>query len=254
MARSTKPHRDIKVRVPRHNSQRIGPVLTANVEAVAREKRIRVEVKQTALEPTSALAQAIESASDWNSLLITARAERGPQWDIGTQQFHVDVHSNLYYDPTPLREHMKDEEPPSSSSHPPQRQHPDTVSSSRMLRTGSMQGGMNPQLAQAQMYGGPQGMASPRHGFPPGGNQVMASPYGGMTGIPPGQFYGGDVPPSPMSRGPGMGMNPAMAGLGGGMVMNPGMGMGGMPPDGAMSPEVRRRVTRGMSMDEFGMH
>ena len=27
-----------------------------------------------------------ESASEWNSLLMTARAERGPQWDIGTQQ------------------------------------------------------------------------------------------------------------------------------------------------------------------------
>ena len=27
-----------------------------------------------------------ESASEWNSLLMTARAERGPQWDVGTQQ------------------------------------------------------------------------------------------------------------------------------------------------------------------------
>ena len=59
MSPSMKPHRDLKVNVPRHNSQRIGPVLTANVEAVAAEKRVRVEVKQTALEPTSALAQAI---------------------------------------------------------------------------------------------------------------------------------------------------------------------------------------------------
>ena len=59
MSPSTKPHRDLKVNVPRHNSLRIGPVLTANVEAVAREERIRVDVSQTALEPTSALAQAI---------------------------------------------------------------------------------------------------------------------------------------------------------------------------------------------------
>ena len=49
--------------MPRHNSQRIGPVLTANVEAVARSKKIRVDVKQTALESTSALAQAIVSIS-----------------------------------------------------------------------------------------------------------------------------------------------------------------------------------------------
>lgn len=51
-----------------------------------------------------------------------------------------------------------------------------------------------------------------------------------------------------------MSMNPAMA-MGGGMTMNPAMGMGGMPPDSSLSPEVRRRVTRGMSLDEFGgMH
>ena len=114
-----------------------------------------------------------------------------------------------------------------------------------------MQGGMNPQMAQAQMFANPQSMASPRHGFP-GGNQGMGGPYGSMQAIPPGQFYGGDMPTSPMrGPGPGMGVNPGM-GMGGGIAMNPGMGMGGMPPDGSLSPEVRRRVTRGMSMDEFG--
>ena len=88
----------------------------------------------------------------------------------------------------------------------------------------------------------------------------MGGPYGGMSGIPPAQFYGsgaGDgMPASPMQRGPppGMGMNPGM-GMAPGMGMNPAMGMSGMPPDGSLSPEVRRRVTRGMSMDEFGgMH
>ncbi len=107
MSPSTKPERVLKVRVPRHNSQRIGPVLTSHVETVAHNERTRVDVRQTALEPTSALAQAIvsttpyvevktaglnrfglqESASDWNSLLLTARAARGPQWDVGTQQY-----------------------------------------------------------------------------------------------------------------------------------------------------------------------
>lgn len=85
----------------------------------------------------------------------------------------------------------------------------------------------------------------------------MGGPYGGMSGIPPAQFYGGgDVPASPMQRGPGpgMGLNPGM-GMGAGMGMSPAMSMGGMAPDGSLSPEVRRRVTRGMSMDEFGgMH
>ena len=59
MSPSTKPPRNIKVNVPRHNSQRIGPLMTASVETVAREERIRVDVSQTALEPSSALAQAI---------------------------------------------------------------------------------------------------------------------------------------------------------------------------------------------------
>ena len=95
MSPSTQPVRNIKVKVPRHNSQRIGPVVTAQVETLARESKVRVDVRQTAYEPSSALAQAIvsverenlllgvelnefapqESASEWNSLLLTARAE-----------------------------------------------------------------------------------------------------------------------------------------------------------------------------------
>ncbi|KAI0749360.1 hypothetical protein C8Q80DRAFT_1101027 [Daedaleopsis nitida] len=262
MSPSTKPQRNLKVNVPRHNSQRIGPVLTANVERVASEQRVRVDIRQTALEPTSALAQAIDSASEWNSLLMTARADRGPQWDIGTQQFLVDEYSNLYYDPTPLRGYLKDsqqnDDEPSSSSGPSQRQHTDATNSPRLLRTSSIPpGGMTPGMSQAQLYGTPQGMASPRH-FP-GGNQGMGGPYGGMAAIPPSQFYGpgGDgMPGSPMQRGPVPGMmgNPAM-GMAPGMGMNPALGMGGMAADGSLSPEVRRRVTRGMSLDEFGsMH
>lgn len=63
-----------------------------------------------------------ESASEWNSLLLTARSQRGPQWDVATQQyvlrlyplsallnlycfssrFLVDRDSHLYFDHTPL--------------------------------------------------------------------------------------------------------------------------------------------------------
>lgn len=178
-----------------------------------------------------------------------------------SSRFLVDEYSDLYYDPTPLRGYLKDQqsddEPTLSNSS--QRQQMDTVNSPRLTRTSSMTpGGMTPSISQAQLYGTPQAMASPRH-FP-GGNQSMGGPYGGMSGIPPAQFYGsgaGDgMPASPMQRGPppGMGMNPGM-GMAPGMGMNPAMGMSGMPPDGSLSPEVRRRVTRGMSMDEFGgMH
>ncbi|KAJ3734314.1 hypothetical protein DFJ43DRAFT_160184 [Lentinula guzmanii] len=95
-----KPVGVIKVQVPRHNAQRIGAKLTAEVEAQADSAGIRTDVGQSSHEMT----QAIESASEWNSLLLTARAGRGPQWDVGTQQFHVEEYSDLYYDPTVIRE------------------------------------------------------------------------------------------------------------------------------------------------------
>ncbi|KAI0635923.1 hypothetical protein C8Q77DRAFT_1100436 [Trametes polyzona] len=270
MSPTTKPVRDLKVRVPRHNSQRIGPVLTANVDSVAHAARTRVDVRQTALEPTSALAQAIDSASEWNSLLLTARAARGPQWDVGTQMWLVDEYSELYYDPTPLLDYMKDSQQNTSddqaaSSSSKQRQQ-DSVNSPRMPRGSIPPGGMTPSMSHSQLYNTPQQMASPRHPYQ-AANQGMGGggggPYGGIAPIPPAQFYGGGggggdgVPPSPIQRGPGpgMGMSPGM-GMAQGMGMNPAaMGMGGMAPDGSLSPEVRRRVTRGMSMDEFGnMH
>ncbi|KAI8980190.1 hypothetical protein BD414DRAFT_421190 [Trametes punicea] len=259
MSPTAKPHRDLKVQVPRHNSQRIGPLLTSAVERVAYSDRVRVDVRQTALEPQSALAQAIESASDWNSLLLTARAARGPQWDVGTQQWLVDEYSDLYYDPSPLMESLKEsqqnnaEESSSSSSKIPQRPQQDSVNSPRMTRSSMPPGTMTPSMSHNQLYGTPQQMASPRHPYP-GANQGMGGPYGGMTPISPAQFYGGEgVPASPIQRGPvpGMGMSAGM-GMVPGMGLNPAMGMGGMAPDGSMSPEVRRRVTRGMSMDEFG--
>ncbi|KAH9850333.1 hypothetical protein C2E23DRAFT_887494 [Lenzites betulinus] len=250
MSPSSSSHRDLKVRVPRHNSQRIGPVLTSHVDSVARNDRARVDVRQTALEPTSALAQAIDSASEWNSLLLTARAARGPQWDVGTQQWLVDQHSELYYDPTPLLDYKKESQQSHADEPSPskQSQRQDSMNSPRMPRGSMPPGGMTPSMSHGQIYGTQQ-MASPRHPYP-GQNQAMGGPYGGMAPIPPAQFYGGDaVPPSPIQRGPGpgMGMNPGM-----GMGMNPGMAMGGIAPDGSLSPEVRRRVTRGMSMDEFG--
>ncbi|KAH8099958.1 hypothetical protein BXZ70DRAFT_196022 [Cristinia sonorae] len=237
MSPSNKPARDIKVSVPRHNSQRIGPALTAQIEALAREQRIRVDIRQTAYEPTNILAQAIESASDWNSLLMTARAERGPQWDIGTQQFMVDYRSELYYDPSPLMEYLKEG------------------------REGEENGDQPNTEGQSQPPVDHQGTPQTRrsHGIPPPPNHIGFSPQpsrgpftpahipgtfpGGMPPMPSGQFYGnGGVPDqhmsSPMRMG-GMGL--------------PGDGMGGM---GMGSPDVGRRLTRGMSMgDGFGgMH
>lgn len=59
MSPSKKRVKNIKVHVPRHNSQRIGPALTAQIETVAKEKRIRTDVRQPTNEATSVIALAI---------------------------------------------------------------------------------------------------------------------------------------------------------------------------------------------------
>jgi hypothetical protein len=59
MSPSKKRVKNIKVHVPRHNSQRIGPALTAQIETVAKEKRIRTDVRQPTNEATSSIALAI---------------------------------------------------------------------------------------------------------------------------------------------------------------------------------------------------
>ncbi|KAG8902740.1 hypothetical protein FRB99_004165, partial [Tulasnella sp. 403] len=46
--------------------------------------------------------ESVDNASEWNSMLITARAKRGPHWDVSSQLFQVDKESHLYYDHSPL--------------------------------------------------------------------------------------------------------------------------------------------------------
>ena len=59
MSPSKKRIKKIKVHVPRHNSQRIGPALTAQIERIAKEKRLRTDVRQPTNEVSSAIAIAI---------------------------------------------------------------------------------------------------------------------------------------------------------------------------------------------------
>ncbi|KAG5353535.1 hypothetical protein C0989_005982 [Termitomyces sp. Mn162] len=80
-----RPVKVIKLKVPRHNAQRVGAKLGAEIKNLAKVQKIKTDIYQ----PSPEVAQAVESASEWNSLLITARAERGPQWDVGTQQFVI---------------------------------------------------------------------------------------------------------------------------------------------------------------------
>lgn len=196
-----------------------------------------------------------------------------PQWDIGTQQFVVEEYSDLYYDPTLLFEYRQDartsgedEDSPSTSTNAdskPVQEIPSTPKHQSLrgvhLPPGSQGSFHHPQ----QFFSGntPTNMASPRHPFPNSGQgmggQGMPSQsmgFGGMNMSPvsPAQFYGGGTPG--MSQGIGnMGMN-----MPGGMVGGMGMGMGsdGMGGLGMNSPDLRRRLTRGMSgEDGFGsMH
>jgi len=236
----SKRTRNIKVHVPRHNSQRLGPAGTSHVEFLARRRRLRVDVRQTAYDPSDIMAQAIESASEWNSLLMTARAERGPQWDIGTQLFMVDERSDLFYDPSPLLEYQKEgqeEGDENGQSKDKDRlpipmheynQGPGTPQSRRQI----------PLPAP-----GPNSMQfTPRHP----GSYPQGIPLASMQAVSPAQFYGnGGGDPgmqSPMRMG-GMGMQVDQMG---------GMGMGGMGGMGMASPDVRRRMTRGMGMGDDG--
>ncbi|KAI0694611.1 hypothetical protein BC835DRAFT_998515 [Cytidiella melzeri] len=243
MSPTKTPARDIKVRVPRHNSQRIGPTFTAHVESLAKKQKKRVDIRQTAYDPTSIFAQAIDSASEWNSLLLTARADRGPQWDIGTQQYHVDEHSTLYYDPTPLREHEK-ESKASAEETEKKEQRPAMPPPEHITAEVSPQLRRNP----SSMSAGSGSMHfSPRQ---PGPYNPQGMGFNNMPRVPPSQFYGnGDHGmPSPM-RMSGMGMPVGDMGGMGGMPMG---GMGGMGPMGMGSPDARRGLRRGMSMGEEG--
>jgi len=59
MSPGKKRVKKIKIHVPRHNSQRIGPALTAQIEKIAKEKRLRTDVRQPTNEVSSAIAIAI---------------------------------------------------------------------------------------------------------------------------------------------------------------------------------------------------
>ncbi|KAJ3894695.1 hypothetical protein GG344DRAFT_86408 [Lentinula edodes] len=269
-----KPVGVIKVQVPRHNAQRMGAKLTAEVEAQADSAGVRTDVGQSSHEMT----QAIESASEWNSLLLTARASRGPHWDVGTQQFHVEEYSDLYYDPTILRESaQKQYEEENGPSEEQQERQGQTLN---IQRDNSFHLS-NPHNPPPNRHSGPMSGGPPPINYPyPNSPSVMRGPGPGQ-GFPPGmpsnQYGRHDASPARMQMhmsggmggvvGGGMGMGGMgnMGGMGGGIGsiggnmdfghQNPaitmgGGGMGGMPSPGMMAG---RRMTRGMT-EEYGMH
>lgn len=163
----------------------------------------------------------------------------------------MDEFTDLYYDPSPLREHEKEtktiseggEKTDRPSMPPPDHMATDSPS---LRRTHSNAAGPSNPMPFSPRHPGP---------YPP---QGMA--YNSMGRIPPGQFYGnGDHGvPSPIRMG-SMGMpGPIgdMGGMGGmtGLPMGNMGGMGGMGPMGmGGSPDPRRgTMRRGMSMGEDG--
>ncbi|KAG1804995.1 uncharacterized protein HD556DRAFT_1303504 [Suillus plorans] len=212
-----KPAKAIRIKVPRHGAQRIGAKFSAHVAALARKEKIRVATHQPNYDSNNT-AQAVESASEWNSLLITARAERGPQWDVGTQQFHVDQGSDLYYNSSPLMEYQKQQreeenaartsmQPPDFRAHDP----------SRITRNHSTSSNHNYPYASPGMS-----QVAPRHPNLGGYSNVP------FNGIPPNHFYGPGADGASPAR---MGMRDSMG--------------------ASMSPDVRRRSARGMAEDGF---
>ncbi|THH06422.1 hypothetical protein EW145_g4095 [Phellinidium pouzarii] len=190
-----KPAKTVKIRVPRQNAQRLGPSLTSQ-----------------------------ENASEWNSLLLSARAQRGPFWDIGTQQFLVEKESELYYDSTALLEAARsltsggtqnaNSEATSSTSqqHQHQLQQQQQQQQQHQIQMQQQQQ-RHTYTNQQYAYAGNTGTPTMRHTTP-----ARNMPYPGTPGS--GQFYGDSVTPARL----GMieGVNP--------------------------SPEVYgRRITRGMS-------
>lgn len=144
-------------------------------------------------------------------------------------RFMVDKGSDLYYDPSPLTGKESKPEPPDRGGeladrhgqipHTPQKPHPLDTRLQHPHAYQQQLGPMHGQMQSPNMQHHPGMMG----GFPGG------SPYGVQQQVPPDQFYGGGSP---------MHLRPPH--------------MGGMPQDHAMSPDIRRRVTRAMS-DEYQM-
>jgi hypothetical protein len=250
MSPTKKRVKKIKVHVPRHNSQRIGPALTAQIEKIANEKHIRTDVRQPTNEISSTIALAIVGPQstlpvpcriDLNDrkvlpsgtrcyLLPVRIGDHSGMWVHSSMsfrktvtahhehccRFQVEEGSTLYYDPSPLLEYQKEDKQAVAN----------TVG-------GMPSSSSNPHPTQrGQPYPmaghhSTNGMAmSPIVATPTRHSMQMANPYHGgpqFNAIPPAQFYGDRGSPM-VTRGMGMSMGMGM-----------GMGMDGM----GITPDVR---------------
>ena len=243
MSPSKKRVKRIKVHVPRHNSQRIGPALTAQIETIAKEKRIRTDVRQPTNEATSVIALAIVGPRLSRSPFLRADRNTRKVLPNGTRcylplvpsgahsgtwvhnskclhkkplyirkssnryrRFQVEEDSDLYYDPTPLLEYQKED-----------KQGPPHVVEGLPSSSSNPQPSHRGQLYPMAGHHSANGVAmSPivatptRHGVP--GQMGVPYPVGPQFhAIPPSQFYGGGDRGSQMvTRGMGIAMGMEM--------------------------------------------
>ena len=146
----------------------------------------------------------------WNTTVRRHIPSPSPSPIFGFHRFHVDEESDLYYDPTPLYEYLKEErEESAQSSDPVHHEGPTPLMAHRQL-----QSNISNQYSMNGMGVSPSIAASPRHLGGP-----IGTPHGGsFAAIPPTQFYSTDRGSPMVPRG--------------GMIMD---GIG-------ITPDIRRRM------------
>ncbi|KAG8991868.1 hypothetical protein FRB94_012203 [Tulasnella sp. JGI-2019a] len=97
----TQAARDVVMKVPRHGTIAPPPAVLEMARKIVESEGGILKAEET-VDPHSSEGEGVVNASEWNSMLLTARAARGPQWDVSSQLFQVDKDSHLYYDFTPL--------------------------------------------------------------------------------------------------------------------------------------------------------
>ncbi|KAG9051163.1 hypothetical protein FS837_011278 [Tulasnella sp. UAMH 9824] len=88
---------NIVIRVPRYGTVPAPPEVIEAAKKLSEKSGIPLKPNET-IDPHSNVGESVDNASEWNSMLITARAGRGPQWDVASQLFQVDKNSDVYYD------------------------------------------------------------------------------------------------------------------------------------------------------------
>jgi hypothetical protein len=290
-----RPVKLIKVKAPRHNAQRIGTKLGAEIQRISKEQKLKTEIYQPSPDILQAVVSRIfsecsnkvslcdtfvgecigmeltidkcscrtwSSMGCWDSTVCILNPSSRLGAKVNSVRFMVDKYSDLYYDPTSLREAVKkqldeekgesgdDSKDPAPSHHPPLPQQLHHSNSRHHTPRGDRDfhtphHPMGPPMHDSPIrhhpppvnYNYPQTPSNMNMRGPPP-PQSIPRPFPGHGGGPPGtpfnsgpsgQFFGNEGG-SPMRMNPMGGMGMMDHGMGGvmGNAMSPmGMGMGG---------------------------